>query len=100
MSSEASQPISRNEIETLREKANRAYTALEIARNASGHGPECILRCIEDPTPDYDHWCPVCGEDEGTPAEEPLPPLRERLDAFYKATGTTAADYEEDPYGD
>jgi len=25
---------------------------------------------------------------------KPLPPLRERLDLYYKATGTTAEDYE------
>ncbi len=56
----------RVEIERLREKAAVAYDKLTDALDADGHGPWCILRCIEDWASDHTHECPVCGEDEGT----------------------------------
>jgi hypothetical protein len=61
----ANTPDPRLPIEKLREKAAVAYDNLEKALDEAGHGPDCVLRCIENPTHDYVHECSVCGDDEG-----------------------------------
>lgn len=59
----------RLEIDKLRERAEIAYTALEEALNADGHDRDCVLRCIEQLDCNNAHYCPICGEDEGTIVE-------------------------------
>lgn len=62
-------------VEKLRERAAVAYDKLTEILDAEGHGPDCVLRCIEDVHHEglkdgYVHECsaPDCAEDEAQEA--------------------------------